>query len=358
MFSMKISGRDNNLNLLRLLAALAVIYTHSFGVTGNGAREPFFGVFGLGPGDVGVNIFFFVSGLLITKSYFGKDLMHFAWARITRIYPGLWVSSILLVVIAGLFWSPLPASQFWQRHETLTYLLRNMTMLPLTGAQMNLPYAFAGPADQFNVSLWTLPQELQMYALLALLGLVGALARSWPAVVVAGIGAASTLVGHLTGHHVLDADRARFLFFFFLGSAVYFYQQRIPLRTAGFIGCLAAIVLTVLITDSQQLRQLALFATLPYMTLWFAYVPDGIIRQWNRLGDYSYGTYIYAFPAQMYLMVSGIATVPSRNLLLTACVVLPVAALSWHLVEKPALGIRCPSLLDRLQRRASPTARG
>jgi peptidoglycan/LPS O-acetylase OafA/YrhL len=38
---------------------------------------------------------------------------------------------------------------------------------------------------------------------------------------------------------------------------------------------------------------------LPAVHLFYlAYVPSGWIRKYNRVGDYSYGIYIYAFPVQ------------------------------------------------------------
>jgi peptidoglycan/LPS O-acetylase OafA/YrhL len=57
-----------------------------------------------------------------------------------------------------------------------------------------------------------------------------------------------------------------------------------------------------------------------------------------RSGDYSYGLYVYAFPVQQLVIASlaGRAT-PYAVFLITAASVLPIAALSWHGVEKRAL---------------------
>jgi len=54
--------------------------------------------------------------------------------------------------------------------------------------------------------------------------------------------------------------------------------------------------------------------------------------------DYSYGIYIYAFPVQQLC-----AQVEGRwieVLLLSAAVTLAAAAISWHLIEKPALTLK------------------
>jgi peptidoglycan/LPS O-acetylase OafA/YrhL len=111
-------GRNNNLTLMRFVAAAAVVYAHSFGLLNATPKEPFFRTFGIGTGDVGVDVFFVISGFLITKSLAGKSLIQFAWARVMRIFPALWVSSIILILIVGLFFSPLPAVEFWTRHDT------------------------------------------------------------------------------------------------------------------------------------------------------------------------------------------------------------------------------------------------
>jgi peptidoglycan/LPS O-acetylase OafA/YrhL len=354
---MEIAGRDNNLNLLRLLAALAVIYTHAFGMTGNSDKEPFLAVFGIGPGDLGVDIFFLISGMLVTKSLAGRTLGQFVWARASRIYPGLWVSTVALVLVAAFFWSPMAAMEFLQRPETLDYLRRNILLLPVTGTEVNLPWAFDHETKVFNVSLWTLPHELQMYALLTIIGLLGGLRWRWIPALMTVAAAAQVIAGQAFDYHLLDSARARFIFLFFLGATIYLHREKITLRTTGLAACLGVIALTVLLTPSQTVRQLVVFFTLPYMTLWFAYVPAGGMRRYNKLGDYSYGAYIYAAPVQMCLVKLAAITDPLTNLLCAACIVLFVAALSWHLVEKPTLNIACPVILQRLRLRIAGPAK-
>jgi peptidoglycan/LPS O-acetylase OafA/YrhL len=108
-----------------------------------------------------------------------------------------------------------------------------------------------------------------------------------------------------------------------------------------------------LLVPSQVLRELIVFFTMPYMALWFAYVPAGRIRQFNKLGDYSYGVYIYASPVQLFLARQTDVTEPLLNLLYAVCVVVPVAVLSWHFIEKLALAMPCPAILQRLRLRVA-----
>ncbi|HDT2145692.1 TPA: acyltransferase family protein, partial [Enterobacter roggenkampii] len=61
---------NNNLNLLRVLLAIIVIYYHSFSIFDNNFDGEFFLKYtGMGIGSLSVKVFFFLSGMLVTKSY-------------------------------------------------------------------------------------------------------------------------------------------------------------------------------------------------------------------------------------------------------------------------------------------------
>ena len=77
-----------------------------------------------------------------------------------------------------------------------------------------------------------------------------------------------------------------------------------------------------------------------YFVLGLAYLPRGPIRSFNRLGDYSYGLYIYAFPVQQSLVARFPELTPGPLFLAAFAVTLVLAILSWHLIENPALGIK------------------
>jgi peptidoglycan/LPS O-acetylase OafA/YrhL len=346
-------GRDNNLNLIRFLAAVAVIYGHCYGLRDRNEAESFYRLFGMGTGSAGVNIFFFISGFLIGKSFSSKSFTEYAWARFVRIYPGLWASVLLTVLVAGLFFSPLPAREFWLGRDTLAYVAHNTTMLPGFGARIELPHALEGATGVFNTSLWTLPHELQMYVLLAAIGLVGGLRRPFIAAAVLAIGAGAVIARKLFGLNLLDVDRARFLYFFFAGTFAYLARKRITLSVRGVLLAAAVVLLVVAATGRRDLRQGALAAVLPYLLLWAAYVPAGFIRRFNQLGDYSYGVYIYAFPIQVCLFGTRAGAESIPNFLLTTLIVVPIAVASWHLVEKRALQIPVPPFLARLSLGAS-----
>ena len=105
--------RNNNFNLLRFLAATAVIFSHSYALTGHGMEEPllqwsagatYFGV-------LGVTVFFIISGFLVSKSVERKMVGAFAAARALRIFPALIAATLFSVLLAGAL-STLPWREF------------------------------------------------------------------------------------------------------------------------------------------------------------------------------------------------------------------------------------------------------
>jgi peptidoglycan/LPS O-acetylase OafA/YrhL len=339
------TGRDNNLNLLRFMAATAVVYAHSFGITGRTSNEIFYSLYGIGLGDIGVDMFFVVSGFLVTKSLCSKDLRHFVWARIMRIYPALWVSSLVFVAVVGLFVTPLPAIEFWSRHDTLLYLIKNATMLPGVGDEMRLPFAFDAGHTEFNTSLWTLPHELQMYMLLSLLGMIGALRFPIILVGVAFFGAIGFVGDSFGWFHLVGMDRARFIFMFFCGSSFYLLRERVPMSGILAAACVAALAAAALLTSNHVFHRLVLAAVLPFLTLWLGFVPGGPIRRFNQLGDYSYGVYILACPVQFYLADRYGDLSPWGLFALSMMIVVPLAIISWRYVESRALHAPLPRWL-------------
>lgn len=336
-------GRDNNFNLIRMLAAISVMVSHAFGITDSAGLRSFHHIFGVGPGDAGVDVFFLLSGFLVSKSLSGKNWREFVWARCLRIYPALIVSTILSVVIVGVFFCQMPLAQFLISRTTVSYVIHNITMLPTFGARLNLAHAFGQPNPVFNVSLWTLPHELEMYLLLGSIGFCLGLKPAYAAVI-AATGAIVAILESSAGVHVIliGIDRARFMYFFFTGVLAYTLRNRIVFSAGWVVLSVAFLAGAIALPLISVARETVFALVLPYLLLWAAYVPAGWLRLWNRVGDYSYGTYICACPIQSGLFATGIAVTPWRNLAVGVILVLPVAAASWHLIESRALKVGLP----------------
>jgi peptidoglycan/LPS O-acetylase OafA/YrhL len=87
----------------------------------------------------------------------------------------------------------------------------------------------------------------------------------------------------------------------------------------------------------------------------YAIIVSGALVHNRRLRlrtDLSYGVYIYAFPIQQLLVICGLASLnPFVFTIIAAIATLPLAGLSWFVVEKPAM-----SLKSRLKRRGIASA--
>ena len=103
------TSRDNNFNLIRFIAASAVLYYHCFPLTiGPVYSEPIGRFIWIGPGDLAVHIFFVSSGFLVTSSLVKRNnIIAYFWARFIRIYPALFVVVGFCVFVIGLSYTSL-----------------------------------------------------------------------------------------------------------------------------------------------------------------------------------------------------------------------------------------------------------
>lgn len=352
----RLGGRDNNFNLVRFLAASLVIYEHCYplalGLDAHGERrfdgEWLHEVSGgaLSCGGLGVAIFFVISGFLVGRSLDrGAGLAAFARARALRIYPGLWINVLLCALLLGPLLSTLAPAAYFSSPGLAGFLLRNLSMLSIPPASY-LPGLFEDNPypGLVNGPLWTLPWELCMYLSLALLGLCGLIRRRRL------LGTAILLLAALYFACLLFLNELHLSFvlfsvihfsaLFYTGVFFYLYRERLPCNAATLWGSAAALLL-VLVTIRQHQRLIALVPPLMgIFALSFALVPKGALLAFNRLGDYSYGLYIYAFPIQQALVLLLPGMSPLRLLGLCFPLALLAALLSWHLVEKRALALK------------------
>jgi len=85
----------------------------------------------------------------------------------------------------------------------------------------------------------------------------------------------------------------------------------------------------------------ALPLVLPVIVLGLGLNALPVLKDWGRIGDLSYGVYLWAFPLQQLLIrAQGPAIAPALLALQCLAVVSPIAALSWWLVERPALSVK------------------
>lgn len=145
----------NNFDLLRLVAALQVVLFHTasrFDLS-LGSWDSIVNAF------PGVPIFFAMSGFLISAAYErSSSIGQYAKNRLLRILPALWICIALTTVVAlGFNYELLNLSG-------LTWFLAQMSGLIYTPRAL-AEFGFGS----YNGALWTIPVELQFYAVLPIL---------------------------------------------------------------------------------------------------------------------------------------------------------------------------------------------
>jgi hypothetical protein len=145
---------------------------------------------------------------------------------------------------------------------------------------------------------------------------------------------------------------------FLVGSVIFLYRNQIPDSGWIAIGCLGLVLASFLIPVGGAYVGFALSRSdlsaplLVYPVLWLgAHLPGGRICSRN---DYSYGTYIYAFPVAQLLALWGAYHWGYIAYTSMTVVVTGVFAVgSWWLIEKRALKLKDISL-PHLPRRPVP----
>lgn len=182
-----------------------------------------------------------------------------------------------------------------------------------------------------------LKYEIGAYALVALLGILGLFAtRARGLAVLSVLGAAYLAVTLLTdwrSESVILDSTMRLGAYFFLGSAFYLFRDKIELSLR--LGILIALVAAL--SYGTALFDVTSKVALAYVVFWVALVPKGIIRLFNRLGDYSYGLYIFTWPMQQIAAQIFPDLTPHFLFITVFPVALIAAAVSWHYLEEPCL---------------------
>ena len=123
--------------------------------------------------------------------------------------------------------------------------------------------------------------------------------------------------------------------FFLAGMAWWFWSER--WKASGAI-VLAVLALTTLAVRAGWYQYVMPFA-LP--VLLFSLASSFGIPRWLNERDYSYGIYVFGFLVQRVLWQLGAPKLgPMGYGMLSLIATVPIAALSWHAVEKPAMRLK------------------
>lgn len=335
-------SRSNNIDAIRLLLALLVVFSHSYPLaTGTYSHEPlsWFSKQRITFGDLAVNWFFVLSGYLITQSWERSgNVFVFLQKRLLRIYPAY------LVAVSICIWVVIPLSSPWGLRVYSWQTITENVWRILLFRNLSVPEAFlANPYPRVvNGSLWTIPFEAWCYLGVVFLGIASLLRRKW---LIAGLFLASLSVsfgfsyfgcqtqGRIFGV-IFGAPSlwARLLPYFLSGTVVYLFRDRFR-----WDGRLASLALVGLILG--LFIPFAIPVVLPtlgtYLLFYLAFTTDWKWRGAAKYGDFSYGIYLFSHAIQQLLIMwLGRVVDPLSFFALSLPPSVLAGVLSWYLVER------------------------
>ncbi|EJJ24504.1 acyltransferase family protein [Rhizobium sp. CF142] len=354
-------GLAPGFNFLRLALALTIVFYHV--VTADGYLRA-----GTGPilwffEYSLVSMFFALSGFLITASAQRLDLANFLLNRSLRIVPALAVDILICAFIIGPAVTTLTLGEYFTDAGFFAYLMN------IVGAiHIELPGVFTGnPTSQANGALWTIPWEINCYTIMSVMLITGVVRR--PAatfLLLAGYVFTGLAVEHFSPAGVQDGSTLHALFVsrgaqlvtaFLCGILAYQLRDRIPMSRMALYACVAIALIAMIVLDARATHSVAnrliLIPALTYITIYAGLSRLPLPKILER-GDYSYGVYLYHVPfIQLAIFLAPsvfVGTIPGVIMLtaVTVVVVLCVAAVSWHVVEKPVLSLRRFALAGRV----------
>ncbi|MBV9748217.1 MAG: acyltransferase, partial [Acetobacteraceae bacterium] len=284
--------------------------------------------------------------------------------RALRIFPGLIACVLATILVIGPLATSLPLRWYVLNKLTVKYLANVALYL-----QLWLPGVFQGQQwnSAVNPMLWTLVPGLLCFLAVPALARLPRRSRSWVLLTVAVLCAGAALFlpegyeQRLPAHlaHILGRDVLIEVPFFLVGALLRWLDERVRGRSGALwradLAMLFFAANWIAATWIEGWDIIVEWVTLPYMAACFGRLSAPLLGEMGRLGNPSYGLYLYAFPIQQLI----VARMPGNPhpILTCAALTVPVAFLSWHLVERPALRWAEPGgVLRRWVRRASPRA--
>ncbi|SDI14437.1 Peptidoglycan/LPS O-acetylase OafA/YrhL, contains acyltransferase and SGNH-hydrolase domains [Sinosporangium album] len=343
-------GRLAELDLLRFLAALAVMAFHYFvafkSVWGERPASLFPEIAPLaGLGILGVELFFVISGFVILMSVWDRGIGRFAMSRVVRLYPAYWLSVLAVAALYG--WTS--ATALDPKLTPGEYLL-NLTMVQRG----------AGVADANGV-YWSLWAELRFYVLIAVLMLIGVTLKRCMAFMGVWL-AASVLAGWIGGELMDLLFMPKYAPYFIAGMALYLIHRfGSSVLLWGFVvvcWALAVLAATTRVAGRTQLvgpeampvQEWSVVAAVTVIFVLMALMAVGALRKlrwrgFGPLGGITYPLYLFHTPVAVLMVPSlreGMS--PWAASIMVSVTAVAVSYLIYRLAEQPLQRLMRPRL--------------
>jgi peptidoglycan/LPS O-acetylase OafA/YrhL len=333
-----IINRSNNFDFLRLLFASLVIVSHSYPLTGQPEIIGFLSSDQLSLGSLSVDCFFIMSGYLIFQSLErSKNIASYLWKRILRLFPALFVLLMITLLIVPFFYRGIDIfrqSSYW------SYLPNGLSLYKI---QYNIDGVFkTNPyPNAINGSLWSISYEFTLYIVLLIFFpfrknkyIIRILVIVTFLTLVLTMQLNNLFLTKLFGYFFLNSTLFYNLAtFFFAGSLLNFFD----LNKYNTLFLRTVLLIIIVLSIFFGYYKISAPFLLPLFILLIATLSTSPInRIGKKIGDISYGVYIYGFLVQQIIM-NYMTIKPVQLMLISLPLTFILAYLSWHFVEKKML---------------------
>lgn len=338
-------NKNNNFDFLRFLFSVFVVISHSYPLSGGTEKTQW--IYEATNGQIvlaslGLNGFFVISGFFIFQSLQrSKSIISYFKKRFLRLFPGLFVVLLLTILLIPFVYQG--GASIYSNIDFYTYLPNN---LYLYGFQSSIKGVFDNHNyHSINGSLWTLRYEFSLYVALAFLYFF----RKQIVVVKVCLFISFTLlfVTHtfflerFLGSSVLGMrgyDIINFGAFFTFGSllASFNFDKLKEKSRMFFISIIGLLVFILIVSIYFNFYIYIKHLIYSLFIMLIGFMPLPFFSTFGKIGDMSYGIYIYSFPVQQTLMY--VFELELFCFLIWSVIIsIILGYLSWHLVEKRAL---------------------
>jgi len=321
-------GRENNLTFIRLVLACSVIYGHSYAISRQGGGDIVAQLTGYAfAGGVAVDLFFIISGFLVTASIINRGSLQYLVARALRIYPALILNMIIVVFGIGTLSSSLDFQDYIRSDAVWSYFIG---LASTVKGGFFLPGVFEGNQNAaVNGSIWSVLIEVRLYIILAILYMLGLLKSAFRFNIVFFFGVLFFWVNpDLLPEFASGRTGAHVCFLFFVGAFLYINRQTVPV---GPFLLLIAFLLCAITLGTPKFEFAYIFLVIAlFVNICFGKQFSGF----ERIGDLSYGVYLYGWPMQQVCVMLVPDMSPLQNTFFSIVLSLGFAYASWNLIEK------------------------
>ncbi|CAH0995246.1 hypothetical protein EMA8858_01366 [Emticicia aquatica] len=346
-------SRNNNFDLIRLIAALQVLIWH--GAVHLDLSNTLFGFLSVIYHFPGVPIFFTISGFLISYSLERNNfrLKQYFKNRAFRIFPALWVCTFFTAILLFSFGKVTDLKDF------VYWLLAQITFFQFYASESLKTWGAGHP----NGSLWSIAVELQFYFVLPIVLYLINLSKKKAAVNLSllAIFLLSILIKYAiqTSPLILQKEIYVKLFnntiliylhFFLTGIAIYknfewlskFLNDKVFYWLIIYV--VYVLIFQVWLKFYETPYQISIWGVLAntilsFLTLSFAFSFTDLSKKLLHENDISYGIYIYHMPIVNIMVSFGLQANIWYLVLLTFLTSI-LAFLSWKLVEQRILKLK------------------